>query len=1038
MSDSLSIQIDVSAAKAALDTLRKSFDGFSSGVETGVAKASSAVQRLNTAMQGLKAIDASKSVDSLTRLNQAMSALANASGLKGLASELRSLALLDVSKLELQLRSIGAALRSIQPPPGLQAMVAQLRQLGSAATTTAGQLTSASTQLRTFDSGARSASNGLGVFSSGLGSVRNLLAGFGAALGAAGFAQFVSGAKSALESSQGLKNTLTSLTGSATQTQDAMKWVDDMAKRLSINIGSARDGFKQFSASVLASGKDMDTAKTIFENMSVGIASLNLGTDKAKLIFNALSQMMSKGTISAEELKQQLGDSMPGAIGLMSKAVGVGTAELLKMMEQGKLSSDQLVKFSEIVKNQYAAGLTEALNSPLAALRNFSNSMLLLQERFGKGFFDALASGVNTLSQALQMDSVLQAIETVGSALGQLASGFMTTFGAAIALAADVVNGIATIAGKIGDAVTWIGQLMGVMDATQASTTNTVSALKIFGIVLGGLVIVGTIAAGVWALSTAIGAVSAAATVLSGALLRLTALSGPWGLALGVGIAALALLAGHLLKTDDAAKKQADTIQATTQAQTQFAGSTDDLKDKMAAVTSKADDFVEAQTKLKEGFTQVEQSATKLPGPLGQVQDLVGSLNDPLAQVAKSSGTLGLMLESMTTSLPGAAAGLTTLTESSGAAIEPLGQLVAQLQALSPPMQALALSSPAVSQALSSMSVPDLAGFAANVTTLANQATGLDQTKTALGEIVTYLNEASPALASASSGVERLAIAGTGLASGFNAATEAGSNLVSQMSSVESGAASLEAQMRALESAARDALRAAQAAQSSSSSSSEIGSGRYGGLSQSLPESLTAPLDKFKSAPQFAEGTANTSRSLSKLPGGGIPSILHPNEAVIPLSRGRKVPVDLNLALMAPAQQATQSLDLAPTARALELVAASQTDIASALADDRSVTVRNEWNGGGFTQPSGNQFVGSFGNPADLSMRGSAAGGGGSQSQRADSPSATSATGSGVTVVIAEGAIQVHASDLDGFKRSEDQLARGLADKIKRATRRVQ
>lgn len=35
---------------------------------------------------------------------------------------------------------------------------------------------------------------------------------------------------------------------------------------------------------------------------------------------------------------------------------------------------------------------------------------------------------------------------------------------------------------------------------------------------------------------------------------------------------------------------------------------------------------------------------------------------------------------------------------------------------------------------------------------------------------------------------------------------------------------------------------------------------------------------------QFAEGTANTS---------GIPAILHPNEAVIPLSKGRKVPVDM-------------------------------------------------------------------------------------------------------------------------------------------------
>ncbi len=39
----------------------------------------------------------------------------------------------------------------------------------------------------------------------------------------------------------------------------------------------------------------------------------------------------------------------------------------------------------------------------------------------------------------------------------------------------------------------------------------------------------------------------------------------------------------------------------------------------------------------------------------------------------------------------------------------------------------------------------------------------------------------------------------------------------------------------------------------------------------------------FHHAPQFAQGTPNTS---------GIPAILHPNEAVVPLSKGRKIPVD--------------------------------------------------------------------------------------------------------------------------------------------------
>lgn len=44
-----------------------------------------------------------------------------------------------------------------------------------------------------------------------------------------------------------------------------------------------------------------------------------------------------------------------------------------------------------------------------------------------------------------------------------------------------------------------------------------------------------------------------------------------------------------------------------------------------------------------------------------------------------------------------------------------------------------------------------------------------------------------------------------------------------------------------------------------------------------------APASVFANAPQFKAGTANTS---------GIPAILHDNEVVVPLTKGRKIPVD--------------------------------------------------------------------------------------------------------------------------------------------------
>lgn len=64
-----------------------------------------------------------------------------------------------------------------------------------------------------------------------------------------------------------------------------------------------------------------------------------------------------------------------------------------------------------------------------------------------------------------------------------------------------------------------------------------------------------------------------------------------------------------------------------------------------------------------------------------------------------------------------------------------------------------------------------------------------------------------------------------------------------------------------------------------------VGAFSEGGYSTSPVGFARLTPANFRHAPHYAEGTANTS---------GIPAILHDNEAVIPLSRGRKVGVELN------------------------------------------------------------------------------------------------------------------------------------------------
>lgn len=68
----------------------------------------------------------------------------------------------------------------------------------------------------------------------------------------------------------------------------------------------------------------------------------------------------------------------------------------------------------------------------------------------------------------------------------------------------------------------------------------------------------------------------------------------------------------------------------------------------------------------------------------------------------------------------------------------------------------------------------------------------------------------------------------------------------------------------------------------------QYGSYARGGYSDNSVYSVNG----FENAPEFADG-GYTGRDNGPLPGGGIPTITHPNEAIVPLPDGRNIPVEI-------------------------------------------------------------------------------------------------------------------------------------------------
>lgn len=123
----------------------------------------------------------------------------------------------------------------------------------------------------------------------------------------------------------------------------------------------------------------------------------------------AIQQMMSKGTVQAEELRGQLGERLPGAFQIAARSMGVTTAELGKMLESGKvLADDFLPKFAAQLEKTFGASAEKAANSLQAQLNRMDNAwnslkMALAGSGEGNGtLFSGLADSLN--NAAANMD----------------------------------------------------------------------------------------------------------------------------------------------------------------------------------------------------------------------------------------------------------------------------------------------------------------------------------------------------------------------------------------------------------------------------------------------------------------------------------------------------------------------------------------------------------------------------------------------------------------------------------------------------------
>ena len=190
-----------------------------------------------------------------------------------------------------------------------------------------------------------------------------------------------------------------SITGSAKAAQEQLSFIRELSDRLGLSFLDTAQSAKTIFASAESTGLGMEKAQKAFQAVATAGTALKLTTDQMNRLNLAVSQVISKGRPMAEEMRQQIGEVLPGAMGLFATSIGVIGKELDKMFQDGKTTLDQFFTFLDALQNKYEEAAENASHSMQAELGRLKTSWDDFLVSVGDS--DAFASITRGLSKAL-------------------------------------------------------------------------------------------------------------------------------------------------------------------------------------------------------------------------------------------------------------------------------------------------------------------------------------------------------------------------------------------------------------------------------------------------------------------------------------------------------------------------------------------------------------------------------------------------------------------------------------------------------------
>lgn len=250
-------------------------------------------------------------------------------------------------------------------------------------------------------------------------------------------------------------NVLTTVFEDSERVAEEWQFILRVSETLGLNNLKLAKSYARVAAAAKGTASEGKGARDILVGVSVAATALSLSADETEGALRAIVQIMSKGKVQAEELRGQLGERIPGAFSIAARAIGVTTQELDKMLETGKLLSDDFIpRFASQLRKEFSGGALQAANKEVATLNRISNDLNETWRRFGvvaNSFLPFIANTIiPSVTSSLEslLDTSLDFAEKALPEILTVASGVFGGLGTLIDAFGDVAGAVFSFIGQ--------------------------------------------------------------------------------------------------------------------------------------------------------------------------------------------------------------------------------------------------------------------------------------------------------------------------------------------------------------------------------------------------------------------------------------------------------------------------------------------------------------------------------------------------------------------------------------------------------------